>query len=194
MLRLKMPSEPKWAELAKNNLKEAMIDHAFCEQKAASSAISLIVTYPEYSELVEKLSAVAIEEMEHFRMVHEKILARGWTLGKERRDEYVNGLSRFFKGTKDRKVRLVQRLLFSAMIEARSCERFRVLAKSVDDNELADFYNMLVKSEAEHYTMFIGFAKKYGEGLVDVDALWEKYLVFEAELIQNYNSTPEIHG
>lgn len=194
MLRLKLPTEKRWAELAENNLKEALIDHAFCEQKAASSAISLIVTYPDYPELVEKMSEIAIEEMEHFKMVHEKILARGWKLDKERKDEYVNKLRKFFHKSKDRKVNLVNKLLLAAMIEARSCERFRVLTLTVKDKELSDFYHELTKSEAGHYALFLNFARKYGEGLFDVESKWQEFLKFEAEIIKEHGNSALIHG
>lgn len=194
MLRLKLPTEKRWAELAENNLKEALIDHAFCEQKAASSAISLIVTYPDYPELVEKMSEIAIEEMEHFKMVHEKILARGWKLDKERKDEYVNKLRKFFHKSKDRKINLVNKLLLAAMIEARSCERFRVLTLTVKDKELSDFYHELTKSEAGHYALFLNFARKYGEGLFDVEAKWQEFLKFEAEIIKEHGNSALIHG
>lgn len=194
MLRLKLPTEKRWAELAQNNLKEALIDHAFCEQKAASSAISLIVTYPDYPELVEKMSEIAIEEMEHFKMVHEKILARGWKLDKERKDEYVNRLRKFFNKSKDRKINLINRLLLAAMIEARSCERFRVLTLTVQDEELKEFYHELTKSEAGHYAVFLNFARKYGEDIIDVEAKWQEFLKFEAELIKDYGNSALIHG
>lgn len=194
MLRLKLPTEKRWAELAQNNLKEALIDHAFCEQKAASSAISLIVTYPDYPELVEKMSEIAIEEMEHFKMVHEKILARGWKLDKERKDEYVNRLRKFFHKSPDRKINLINRLLLSAMIEARSCERFRVLTLTVEDEELKEFYHELTKSEAGHYAVFLNFARQYGEGILDVESKWQEFLKFEAELIKDYGNSALIHG
>ena len=138
MLRLKLPTDKRWAELVENDLKGALIDHAFCEQKAASSAISLIVNFPEYSEIVEAMTEVALEEMQHFQQVHKKILDRGWKLDNERKDEYVNRLIKFFPKTKVRKVSLINRLLFSAMIEARSCERFRVLSLNVKDKELSE--------------------------------------------------------
>lgn len=194
MLRLKMATDKRWAELAENKLKEALIDHAYCEQKAASSAISMIVNYPEYSEMVTKLGEVAIEEMEHFNMVHEKILARGWELGKERKDEYVNRLSQFFVKSSNRKERMIQRLLLAAMIEARSCERFRLLSKTVDDKELSDFYNELVKSEASHYQLFLGFAKEYGSDIMDIDKVWDEFLMFESNLVSEYGNSPLMHG
>ena len=148
MLRLKLATEKRWAELAEKNLKEAMIDHAFCEQKAASSAISIIVNFPDYPELVKKMSEIAIEEMEHFRAVHDKILARGWKLKLGRKNDYVNKISKFFPKTSDRKLNLINKLLLAAMIEARSCERFRVLTLTIKDKELVEFYHELTKSEA----------------------------------------------
>jgi tRNA-(ms[2]io[6]A)-hydroxylase len=194
MLRLKLPTDKFWASLVENNLKEALIDHCFCEQKAASTAISLIVTYPEYSDLVEAMSEVAMEEMQHFQQVHKRILQNGWELDKERKDIYVNELRKFFTKTRDRKVNLVNRLLLAAMIEARSCERFRVLATTVKDKELAEFYNELTKSEAGHYVLFLNFARKYGEGIFDVEKTWQKFLIFESEVIKNYGNSALIHG
>lgn len=194
MLRLKLPTDKRWAELAQNNLQEAMSDHAFCEQKAASSAISLIVQYPEYSDLVAKMSKIAQEEMQHFEMVHQKILDRGWVLGRERKDEYVNRLAKFFHKGSDRRKNLVYKLLFSAMIEARSCERFRVLSQNTTDKELKDFYNELTKSEAGHYMLFLRFAHKYGDDIIDVDAEWERFLEYEAEVIKDYGVSAKMHG
>jgi tRNA-(ms[2]io[6]A)-hydroxylase len=194
MLRLKLPTDKRWAELAQNDLKEALIDHAFCEQKAASSAISIIVQYPEYSELVDEMSKIAQEEMQHFEMVHQKILDRGWVLGRERKDEYVNKLAKYFKKTGDRRENLVHKLLFSAMIEARSCERFRVLSTTVEDEELRDFYNELTKSEAGHYALFLRYAHKYGDEIMDVSQKWEEFLDFEAEVISEYGKSARMHG
>ena len=194
MLRLKLATDKRWAELVENDLKEALIDHAFCEQKAASSAISLIVNFPEYSDIVEAMTEVALEEMQHFQQVHKKILERGWKLDNERKDEYVNRLIKFFPKTKVRKVSMINRLLFSAMIEARSCERFRVLSLNVKDKELSEFYNELTKSEAQHYLLFLNFAKKYGKDVYDVDHKWNEFLQFEAEVIKDYGKSAQIHG
>lgn len=194
MLRLKLATDKRWAELVENDLKEALIDHAFCEQKAASSAISLIVNFPEYDDIVEAMTEVALEEMQHFKQVHKKILERGWKLDKERKDEYVNRLIKFFQKTKDRKISLINRLLFSAMIEARSCERFRVLSLNVKDKELSEFYNELTKSEAQHYLLFLNFAKKYGKDVYDVDKKWNDFLQFEADVIKDYGKSAQIHG
>ncbi|MBL4651685.1 MAG: tRNA-(ms[2]io[6]A)-hydroxylase [Flavobacteriales bacterium] len=195
MLKLQLPTDPKWANVAEGNIKEILIDHAFCEQKAASNAISIITKYPEYSELVEAMSALAIEEMEHFRTVHEKITERGWKLGRERKDNYVNEIAKFFnKSGHNREETLVHKLLFAAMIEARSCERFKVLSDNIDDNELAEFYLDLMISEANHYTMFLKFAHQYGDAICDVDAIWNEFLKFEAEVIKNYGTQERIHG
>ncbi len=193
MLRLKMPTDPRWANVAEDNLSEILSDHAFCEQKAASSAISLIILYPELTDLVQEMSSIAIEEMEHFRAVHQKIIERGYTLGKERKDDYVNKLMEYFPKTSDKTLRLVQRLLFAAMIEARSCERFHVLSQNVNDKDLAKFYHDLEQSEARHYATFINFAKKYG-GKIEVESMWQEFLKFEAELIQSFGKESMIHG
>jgi len=194
MLRLKMATEPRWVDLVNNNIKEALIDHAFCEQKAASAAISIIILYPQYSEIVSAMSDLVIEEMDHFRRVHKKILDRGWVLGKERKDDYVNKLRKFFKGGGTYETRLIEKLLFSAMIEARSCERFYHLSRNTNDKDLSEFYHELEQSEAGHFKLFINFARKYGKDIMDVDNKWEEFLKFEADLIQKYNNKEYIHG
>lgn len=193
MLRLKLPTDPRWANIAEKNIEEILIDHAFCEQKAASTAISLIITYPELSDLVQKMSALAIEEMEHFEMVHRIILKRGFKLGRERKDEYVARISTFFKKTSDREERLVHRLLMAALIEARSCERFKVLSENIGDEELARFYANLMKSEAMHYTMFLTLARQFGEGY-SVDEKWNALLEFEADVMKDFGTKEFIHG
>ncbi|RMG83016.1 MAG: tRNA-(ms[2]io[6]A)-hydroxylase [Bacteroidetes bacterium] len=196
MFKLKMKTDPYWAELATQNIREALIDHAFCEQKAASSAISIIVQYPEYTELVDAMSDLAREEMEHFQRVHNEIKKRGWILGRERKDNYVNEIAKFFSKGASRKQNLINKLLLAAMIEARSCERFRVLSEAVKakDPELAEFYRELMISEANHYTLFIKFAKKYADGTCDVDKLWNEFLEYEGEVISRYGKKEHIHG
>lgn len=193
MLRLKLPSDPRWANIAEKNIEEILTDHAFCEQKAASTAISLLVTYPELDELVRKMAALAREEMSHFEMVHQRILDRGLSLGRERKDEYVARINQFFPKTGDRKERLVNRLLIAALIEARSCERFKLLSEKLKDRELADFYHRLMISEANHYTMFLALARKYGNR-EETDRKWEALLDFEAEVMQDFNKSEKIHG
>jgi tRNA-(ms[2]io[6]A)-hydroxylase len=194
MLGLKLETDTRWAALAETNLPELMTDHAFCEQKAASNAISLIVQYPHLSELVSRLTEIAREELEHFGQVHAWILRKGWVLGRERKDPYVNDLLRFVrKGGADPLEPLLDRLLFAAMIEARSCERFKRLSETVQDPELARFYYDLMASEAGHYTTFIKLAKLYVPAEV-VEARWEEFLAYEAEIIRNYGVRETIHG
>jgi len=194
MLRLKLPTDPRWVDIASKNIKEILIDHAFCEQKAASTAISFIVTYPEYPELVDAMVKLSREEMQHFKMVHDILLKRGYTLGYERKDPYVRDLMAFIPKGLSREKALIYRLLLAGMIEARSCERFRVLSENIEDAELSKFYADLMKSEAQHYTMFLQFARKYGEGVMDVNAHWEEFLAFEAEVISSYGKKEHIHG
>lgn len=194
MLRLKMATDPRWADIAGKNIEEILTDHAFCEQKAASSAISFIVLYPEHTDLVDAMADLAREEMEHFQRVHAQLKKRGFILGRERKDDYVADLSKFFQGGTGREKQLVQRLLLAAMIEARSCERFRVLSENIADAELSEFYFELMKSEATHYTMFLGFARKYGNHLMDVDRLWQEFLEYEAQVVSNYGKTERVHG
>ncbi len=193
MLKLKLPTDPRWANIAEKNIEEILTDHAFCEQKAASTAISLIITYPELSDLVTEMSALAREEMSHFEMVHKHILKRGYKLGRERKDEYVGKLVKYFPQTPDRNLRLVHRLLVAALIEARSCERFKVLSENISDKELAKFYGSLMESEANHYTLFITFARKYGNR-EEVDKLWDGLLTYEAELMKDLGTSELIHG
>jgi len=193
MLGLKLPTDPRWVNIVEKNIEEIRTDHAFCEQKATSTAISLIVSFPEYSELVQEMTSLVKEEISHFKMVHDKIIARGWTLGRDRRDDYVIELVKFFPKGGSRTTQLVHRLLYAALIEARSCERFRLLSEELKDKELAEFYKNLMISEANHYTMFLGFARKYGERK-EVDAKWQLLLEYESEIISNLGKTEAIHG
>ncbi|MBT8235942.1 MAG: tRNA-(ms[2]io[6]A)-hydroxylase, partial [Bacteroidia bacterium] len=152
MLGLKLPTDPRWVNIVEKNIDEILTDHAYCEQKAASTAISLIINFPEYPELVDEMIALSREEMGHFKMVHDRILKRGATLGRHRKDEYVIELMKFFPKGGDRQEQLIHRLLYAAMIEARSCERFRLLSEQLQDKDLASFYRKLMISEAGHYT------------------------------------------
>ncbi|MCV6631555.1 MAG: tRNA-(ms[2]io[6]A)-hydroxylase [Flavobacteriaceae bacterium] len=194
MLGLKLPTDPRWVNIVEKNIEEILTDHAFCEQKAASTAISLIVTYPELSELVTAMTALVKEEISHFNMVHQRILDRGWVLGRERKDDYVNMLMKFFPKGGSRNDQLVHRLLYAALIEARSCERFRLLSEELEDPELAKFYRDLMVSEANHYTMFLKFARKYGDELEVVNKKWEDLLVFEAEIMRDLGKKETVHG
>jgi tRNA-(ms[2]io[6]A)-hydroxylase len=194
ILKLQLPTDPLWVKnVVESNIAEILTDHAYCEQKAASNAITLIIQNPEMDDLVQEMARLVQEEMDHFKRVHDIILRRGYVLGKERKDDYVGELVKFMKKGGSRSQQRVDRLLFSAMIEARSCERFKVLSEHINDTELAAFYHELMVSEATHYATFIRLAKKYADG-IDVDKRWAEYLAYEAQVIQNYGKRETIHG
>jgi tRNA-(ms[2]io[6]A)-hydroxylase len=196
MLGLKMATDPRWVNLAEKNIEEILVDHAFCEQKAASNAISIIVQYPHYADLVQAMTAICQEEMEHFDQVHSKLLERGMKLGIERKDYYVNDLREFLRRNKTNSTpegMFVNKMLFAAMIEARSCERFKILSEQLKDEDLKKFYRSLMESEARHYTTFLGFARKYGNG-INVDKCWQEFLDFEANLMERYGKKETMHG
>lgn len=194
ILKLQLPTDPLWVKnVVESNIEELLTDHAFCEQKAASNAITLIVQNPNLSDLVQDMAMLVQEEMDHFKRVHDIILERGFVLGRERKDDYVNELRKFIIVGGSRADQLVDRLLFSAMIEARSCERFKVLSENINDKQLSEFYHELMVSEATHYSMFIRLAKKYA-GNIDVDKRWKQYLDYEARVVQNYGKSETIHG
>ena len=193
MLGLKLPTDPRWVNLAEKNINEILIDHAHCEQKAASTAISLIVSFPEYTDLVQEMIALVKEEMSHFKMVLDKLIAKNIPLGRDRKDMYVIQLLKFFPKGGSRTDQLVHRLLYAALIEARSCERFRLLSQNLVDKGLAKFYRDLMISEANHYTLFLKFARTYGD-LEAVNEKWESLLVYEAEIMKNMGTKESIHG
>ncbi|WP_438711964.1 tRNA-(ms[2]io[6]A)-hydroxylase [Aquimarina muelleri] len=193
MLGLKLPTDPRWVNIVEKNIEEILTDHAYCEQKATSTAISLIVSFPEYTELVQEMTKLVKEEISHFKMVHDKIIARGWVLGRDRKDEYVLQLVTFFPKGGSRTTQLVHRLLYAALIEARSCERFKLLSEELEDPELADFYRSLMVSEANHYTMFLNFARQYGDR-EEVDKKWQDLLIFEANIMKDLSKKETIHG
>jgi len=193
MLGLKLPTDPRWVNIAEKNIDEILIDHAHCELKAASTANSLIMSFPEYSDLVTEMVSIVKEEMSHFKMVHERLLKRNIKLGRDRKDLYVHDLLKFFPKGGSRSTQLVHRLLYAALIEARSCERFRLLSENIEDQELAKFYRDLMISEANHYTLFLKFARKFGERK-EVDEKWNSLLEYEAELMKNLGTNETIHG
>lgn len=194
MLGLKLETDPRWVSLVEENISEILTDHAFCEQKAASNAIWLVVNYPENTDMVDEMLSLAKEELTHFEMVHQKIKDRGFTLGRERKDDYVRELYTFMRKGHKREIALIDRLLFGAMIEARSCERFRMLSENIKDEDLKVFYHELMVSEATHYTMFLKFARKYGSQYEDVNARWQQWLDFEANIMKNYSKKETMHG
>ena len=193
MLGLQFETETSWAAIAQADLAQILTDHAFLEQKAASNAVSIIINYSEETALVKEMSNIAIEEMQHFKMVHLLMVKRGMVLGREQKNDYAIKLQKFFNKTKDRTNALVQRLLVAALIEARSCERFKVFSENMEDEELAKFYKNLMISEANHYTTFLSFARKYQDRAI-VDEKWNALLAFEAEMMHERGNTAKIHG
>jgi tRNA-(ms[2]io[6]A)-hydroxylase len=184
MLGLKLPTDPRWVNLAEMRMEDILTDHAYCEQKAATACISLIQQYPDREELVRQLSPVVTEEWGHFRAVIAKLDELGLKLGFQRKDAYVNALMQFQKKDGSRDERLVERLLVCALIEARSCERFRLLSVHLEESEMREFYHKFMVSEAGHYRMFIDLAKHYGEA-ERVQSRWQEYLTHEAGLMQD---------
>jgi len=193
MLGLQFETETSWVEIAKDDLQQILTDHAFLEQKAASNAVSIIINYSEDTELVKEMSNIAIEEMQHFKMVHLLMVKRGMVLGREQKNDYAIRLQKFFNKTKDRTAALVQRLLIAAIIEARSCERFKVFSENMEDKELSKFYNNLMISEASHYTTFLQFARTYQDREI-VDKKWNALVAFEAEMMRDRGNVAKIHG
>ena len=184
MLGLQLPTDPRWVNLAEKTIAEILIDHAYCEQKAASSCISLIVSYPDKEKLVEVLTPVVAEEWGHFERVMEKMKDRNIPFGQKRKDEYVEQLLLLRKKGGSREQQLVEQLLINAIIEARSCERFRLLSQNIADEDLKKFYYELMISEAGHYVNFVDLAKEYmPEEYVKIRL--KQLLEQEAEIMKN---------
>jgi len=184
MLGLKLPTDPRWVNLAEISLEEILTDHAYCEQKAATSCISLIQGYPDHERLVKEISPIVTEEWGHFRLVLRELEKRNLKLGFQRKDEYVNQLLKFQQKGGTREKGLLERLLTFALIEARSCERFRLLSLHINEDSLKEFYHGFMVSEAGHYKMFIDLAKHYA-GEEVAKARWAEYLEYEAKIINN---------
>ena len=182
MLNLRLPTDPRWVNLAEMDLGEILTDHAYCEQKAATSCISLIQGYPDREELVRELAPIVTEEWGHFRAVLAELDKRELKLGRQRKDEYVNALMDFSRKGEGREVALLERLLIFALIEARSCERFRLMSLYVSDADLRKWYHKFMVAEAGHYVLFIELARKYFDREI-VDARWKEYLTYEAEVL-----------
>ena len=183
MLKLKLPTDPRWVNLAEKSLDKILTDHAYCEQKAATSCISLIVLYPDLKPIVESITPIVAEEWGHFSLVLKEIHKRGFSLGFPRKDEYVNHLLNFQNKRGDRNEVLVEKLLTNALIEARSCERFRLLSLELTDTYLKQFYHKFMISEAGHYKLFMDLAKIYKDKSY-VDSRWEDYLNYEKEIFK----------
>ena len=182
MLNLQLPTDPRWVNLAEMDLGEILSDHAYCEQKATTSCISLVQGYPDYPELVAAVAPVVTEEWGHFRAVLAELDRRGLSLGRQRKDEYVNGLMKFLQKGGGREQALLEKLLLCALIEARSCERFRLLSLHCADEDLRAFYHKFMVAEAGHYVLFIDLARRYFDR-DRVDARWKEFLTYEAELL-----------
>jgi tRNA 2-(methylsulfanyl)-N6-isopentenyladenosine37 hydroxylase len=184
MLHLKLPTDPRWVGIAEMQIEDILVDHAYCEQKAASSCISLILRFVDLDELVDTLTPIVAEEWGHFERVLEQIRKRGMKFGFPRKDEYVIKLNNFVKKGGSRMQQLTEQLLLNALIEARSCERFKLLSKNIADEELQKFYYELMISEAGHFVTFIELAKKYQDPQ-KVTARWKEWLDYEAEVLSN---------
>lgn len=182
ILGLKLPTDPRWVNLAEISLEEILTDHAFCEQKAATTCISLIQKYPGYEKMVEEVAPIVTEEWGHFRQVLAELQRRGLKLGKQRKDEYVNKLFEFEKKGGRPEDRFLDKLLISALIEARSCERFKRLSEGLDDEYMRNFYRKFMESEAGHYTLFIDLAEHYLPK-EKVRKRWQEWLHYEAGII-----------
>lgn len=184
MLHLKLPTDPRWVGIAAMQIEEILVDHAYCEQKAASSCISLILRFNDLDDLVDTLTPIVAEEWGHFERVLEQLRKRGMKFGFPRKDDYVIKLNEFVKKGGSRIQHLTEHLLLNALIEARSCERFKLLSKNIADQELQKFYYELMISEAGHFVTFIELAKKYQDP-EKVTARWKEWLEYEAHVLKN---------
>ncbi len=182
ILGLKLPTDPRWVDLASISLEDILTDHAFCEQKAATSFITLIQKHPDKTELVNALAPVVTEEWGHFRMVWAELKKRGYALGRQRKDEYVNGLMQRIPLDNGKNEGLLHKLLLFAMVEARSCERFRLLSENLEEESLREFYRKFMVSEAGHYRLFIELAEMYYPEPI-VRAAWHWWLQVETEVL-----------
>lgn len=183
MLGLKLPTDPRWVKIAEKNIAEILIDHAYCEQKAALSCVSLIILYPERKELRDALMPIVTEEWAHFRMVIDEMDKRNIELGPARKDEYVLELQALTRKGGSKNQQLCEKLFVNALIEARSCERFRLLSLEISDKSLKQFYHQLMISEAGHFRLFIDLAKNYMPENY-VKTRWREWLETEAEIMQ----------
>ena len=182
MLGLKLATDPAWVNIAEKSIEDILVDHAYCEQKAASNGISIIIKYPEKEKLVNEITAIVAEEWGHFRKVLKELEKRGYKFGHKRKDEYVNELLKWIRKSGNHQDQMIDRLMVCAMIEARSCERFRLLSLHIEDEDLKKFYHEFMVSEAGHYITFINLAKEYEKEEM-VMKRWDDMLEYEAEII-----------
>lgn len=184
VLGLELPTDPRWVDIAEKNIADILTDHAYCEQKATTSCISLIVQFFDKEKLVDTLAPMVTEEWDHFGRVLRELKKRNLKLGPPRKDDYVDELYKLIKKGGNREQQLVEKLLLNALIEARSCERFRLLWREIKDKELSDFYYELMVSEAGHYKNFLALAKEYHDPN-EVHMRWHEMLTMEAEIMKN---------
>jgi tRNA-(ms[2]io[6]A)-hydroxylase len=184
VLGLELPTDPRWVEMAEMSIEDILTDHAYCEQKAAATCISLIQKYPEHTKLVDELAPIVTEEWGHFRMVLKELKKRNLSLGKQRKDDYVNGLQQFIRKGVSPKELLLDRLIVCAMIEARSCERFRLLSLQIGDDNLKNFYHQFMVSEAGHFKLFLELAAHYTDDETSRNR-WLDCLEFESTILKN---------
>lgn len=184
ILGLKLPTDPRWVNLAEIQLEDILTDHAYCEQKAATTCITLITKNSERQFMVEELAPIVTEEWGHFRMVLAELKKRGLELGRQRKDVYVNKLISFQVKGGTRDDFFLDQMLIMALIEARSCERFKRLSEGLDDEYMRNFYRKFMESEAGHYTLFIGLAEHYIDKKI-VRKRWAEWLAYEKELMNS---------
>jgi len=193
MLGLQLETDPRWVDIASKSIEEILVDHAFCEQKAASTGISLIIRFSDCQDLVEEVTEIVAEEWAHFERVLKELKKRGYHLGEPRKDDYVVKLQKIEHKGGSRETQIMEKLLLSALIEARSCERFKLLHENLVDPELKKFYYEFMVSEAGHYITFVNLAKKYNPEEKVKNRLKEM-LALEAEIVRNLEwRTDRVH-
>ncbi len=193
MLGLLSDTNPKWVAIVEANLSTFLSDHLYAEQKATSNGFSFVIQYPEKTELIKEMGAYALEESEHFKRILDYMLQKGIVLQKDKKNEYVNYLRKFFPKTKDRNENLINRLLLASLIEARSCERFALFAKLTMNAELSEFYQDLIKDEVGHYKLFQNLARKFQDENSVVEK-WNKLLIYEATYMKQMGISALVHG
>jgi tRNA-(ms[2]io[6]A)-hydroxylase len=191
MLSLAAPTQPSWTARALAGLDELLVDHAHCEKKAAGMAVSLIFRYAQRFFLLEPLSRLAREELAHFEEVLRLLEVRGIPFRSLRASPYAGRLRRCLRGTEPG--RLVDVLLCSALIEARSCERFKLLAEAVADTELAGFYRGLLVAEARHHQIYVELALQAAPAPA-VRARLRELAAREAEILASVPPRARMHA
>jgi len=191
MLHLQSETSARWLAQVDAHLDEILIDHAHCEKKAAGTALNLIFAYVEDQELCREMAFIVNEELEHFQMVIDLLNRRGVRFRRLTPSTYGRELNDLVR--KQEPQRAVDRLLVAGIIEARSCERFHVLAGHVQDTELAAFYAGLFESEARHHTTYTRLAKHFAPEEVVMSRL-DELAALEAAIINRGEELPRMHS